>query len=165
MESLYKLRPYFQRLHSNRFNHFLKIFNSLYTDTRNLDKKLEFSLLLDPKEKFDLRFGLFQIYSLDKIISMFKTLDHDTSNLESSLLIMQGFAPEYGLSFDWNQKDSRIKTYFLRLPDNPLFEEKISRKINELAELNNITSEHLKNLPKNDCYLIGVDSCFSKKII
>ncbi len=165
MEFIDLLKDYFLKLHSNKFDDFTKIIALLYSPIRpeELEGKLEFSLLINPVDKFDLRFGLFKLYTPATIISLFETYGYAAPDLHQSLSVMKGFAPEYGVGFDWNAESPRLKVYFLRLPDNPEFEEEIASRISRLCEVHGINSGHLEGLDKSNCYLTGIDYYPSRK--
>lgn len=159
------LKAYAERLHFNNFDGFLEILNLFYTpkEIANLDGKLEFSLLLNQDTTLNFRFGFFKLYNSRVINSLFRRYGYDTSTLESSMFIMEGFAPEYGFGLDWNEQDPRFKVYFLRLPDNSKFREEIDRKITTLARANQICPELLQTLKKDDCYLVCLDYYHSNR--
>lgn len=153
MESLKYLHEYFLRFHSVKFNDFLDIFKSLYKNDEDLDKKLEFSLLINSVNSLDLRFGLFKLYDSKKINSLFEKQGYDAQEIK----LLDDFAPEYGLGFDWGKNDPRLKIYFLRLPDNPEFKDRLASKISQVSKAVNVRSEHMQRINKENCYLIGVD--------
>lgn len=154
MSSLSFLENYFSNFDFKKFN---SIFNLLYSSKphQKLSERLEFSSLFDSRKNLDLRFGLFKISKEENIKRLAKELGYSPIEIEKSLSVMKGFTPEYAIGFD---KDSScFKTYFLRLPDNNNFDEKIEFKIQEIARVNKIRSFHLDKLRKKDCYLLGID--------
>lgn len=165
MEPPARLKAHFLKLRSNRFSDFLRVLELLYPAIKceELEGRLEFSLLINPIDKFDLRFGLFKLSTSDAIALLFETYGYAISDLEPSFSVMKGFAPEYGVGFDWNGVSPRLKIYFLRLQDNRIFEEEIASRIRRLCEVHGINSGHLEGLDKSDCYLIGTDYYPSRK--
>ena len=154
MSSLSFLENYFSKFDFKKFN---SIFNLLYSSKshQKLSERLEFSSLFDSRKNLDLRFGLFKISKEENIKRLAKERGYDPIEIEKSLSVMRGFTPEYAIGFD--KDSSRFKIYFLRLPDNNNFDEKIEFKIQEIAKINGIRDIHLDKLRKEDCYLLGVD--------
>lgn len=165
MEPPARLKAHFLKLHSNKFSGFLRILELLYPTIKceELEGRLEFSLLINPIDKFDLRFGLFKLSTSDAIAALFETYRYAIPDLEPSFSVMKGFAPEYGVGFDWKDVSPRLKTYFLRLQDNPVFEKEIASRIRRLCEVHGINSRHLEGLDKSNCYLVGTDYYQSRK--
>lgn len=160
MLSLSFLENYFSKFNFKEFN---SIFNLLYSSgpSQKLSERLEFSSLFDSRKDLDLRFGLFKISKEENIRKLAKEQGYDPIEIENSLSVMRGFTPEYAIGFD--KDNSCFKIYFLRLPDNNDFDEKIEFKIQEIARVNWIRSLHLDKLRKEDCYLLGIDYYKSDK--
>ena len=154
-------KEYFTRLHFREQNKLLDLINSLYSVNAldDLEGKLEFSTILPTNQESDLRIGLFKLYpsNFSAIISFFRQNRYDTETIEKSLRYMEKFAPEFGLGIDFNRRTPRLKLYFLRLPDSPLFKKEGLSKVQGLSKLCGINGRNLASLSKEDCYLIGVD--------
>ena len=155
---------YLLNLNFGNVSEFRDIIESFYPLEKqdSLRNNLELSLLVD-NNNFNLRFGLFGLHDTEAIIRLFRRYNHDYSTAKSVNNIMEGFTPEYAIGIDWKMNEKRLKTYFLRLPDNPRFEKEIAAKIYKLAYLLGIKSSHLSNIDKTQCCLIGVDYYNSAK--
>lgn len=156
MESLDRFKGYLKRFQLN-FNHFSEIYSSLYSDHKDIQNRVEFSLLINPKNKLDLRFGLFRLYDPQRISSLFDKMGYKTANLEKILSSVENFVPEFAVGFDFNKKTPRNKIYFLRLPDNSKFNKNPIEKINSVFELTDISLPNFNESEIKNCYLIAVD--------
>lgn len=160
MSSISFLESYFSKFN---FKEFSTIFNLFYSSrpSQKLSERLEFSSLFDSGKDLNLRFGLFKISKEENIRRLAKEQGYNPIEIGKSLSVMRGFTPEYAIGFDKN--NSRFKIYFLRLPDNDNFDEKIEFKIQKIARVNDISSFHLDKLRKENCYLLGIDYYKSDK--
>lgn len=157
MGSLSYLEDYIKRFHCIDFFEFTRTYDRLYSNYEDLQNRIEFSLLIDPHEEFDLRFGLFKLYDTKRIDSLLKESDYEISNLNEILNFGENFAPEMALGFDYNDKNDRLKIYFLRLPDNPGFNTKPIKIIKDFLKINGIETVQIDEEELKNCYLLGVD--------
>jgi len=163
VEPLEHFKEYVERFQQFNFNDFSKIYHSLYSDYKNIQDRIEFSLLINPKDGFDLRFGLFKIYESQKISSLFTKMGFGNYNLENILSSVENFVPEFAVGFDFNKKIPRTKVYFLRLPDNIIFNENPTKIINFTSKLININLTNCNEQEIKDCYLMAIDFCQNDK--
>jgi hypothetical protein len=157
MELLYCFKEYIEQFHQISFRDFSVIYNSLYDNYQDLQNKVEFSLVVDKINPFDLRFGLFKINNPKKILSFLKKSGYEQSNLERILKVATNFTPEFAVGFDFNTKSPKAKTYFLRLPDNEEFRKNPDEKIIRLVELIDIDLKNINTVELDGCYLIAID--------
>jgi hypothetical protein len=157
MGSLSYLEDYIKRFHCIDFSEFTRIYDKLYLDYEDLRNRIEFSLLINPQDEFDLRFGLFKLYNTKTIRSFLNESDYDISNLDETLNFAENFAPEMALGFDYNNKNSRLKIYLLRLPDNPAFNTKPIKSIEDFLKINGIKTVKIDEEELKNCYILGVD--------
>jgi hypothetical protein len=157
MESLEYFKNYIERFQQLNFKDFFYIYNSLYSNCEDLRSRIEFSLLINQDNWFDLRFGLFKIYDANKIGSLFANIGYKPFNLEKILHLSKEFVPEFAVGFDFNQNNPKLKLYFLRLPDNPKFNENPIKKIIDLSNLLNINLINLNENELKNCYLLAID--------
>lgn len=157
MESLKCLKNYIERFHCFNFDDFLNMYNRLYPDYDNLKNKIEFSILINQYHKFNLRFGLFKLYDRQAVASLLKNSRYKILNLEEIISFAKEFVPEIALGFDFDRSDPRIKVYFLRLPDNPKFNNNPIDKINTFFRINNFELPQRDNEELKKCYIMGID--------
>jgi len=138
MESLKHFKEYIERFQALNFNEFSEIYYSLYSDCKNLENRVEFSLIINPTRELDLRFGLFKLYDPQKILSLFTDLGVENSNLENILSSTKNYVPEFAVGFDFNKTSPRTKIYFLRLPDNSEFNKSPNKIIDMTSKLINV---------------------------
>lgn len=157
MESLKYLKDYIERFHCFNFDEFLNIYNRLYPDYENLKNKIEFSILINQYNRFNLRFGLFKLYDRQAVASLLKNSQYKILNLEEIISFAKEFVPEIALGFDFDRHDPRIKVYFLRLPDNPKFKNNPIDKINTGFRINNFKLAQHDDEELKKCYIMGID--------
>jgi len=157
MESLKHFKEYIKRFQVLNFNEFSEMYSSLHPDYKNLENRVEFSLMINPTRELDLRFGLFKLYDYQKIISLFAPLGFGNSNLEKVLYSIKNYVPEFAVGFDFNKNTPRTKVYFLRLPDHPEFNKNSTKIIDMTSKLININLTNCNKQEKNDCYLMAID--------
>ena len=157
MESLESFKEYIGRFQQLHFSDFADIYGLLYPDCKELQDRIEFSLLVNRTNDFDLRFGLFRLYDTRKISSLFKKMGHGGSDIERILLSTKNFVPEFAVGFDFNKENPRIKVYFLRLPDNAEFNRDPFKRINSLSDLIGIDCSSIDQREMIGCYLMAVD--------
>ncbi len=157
MESLKHFKEYIERFQALNFNEFSEIYYSLYSDCKNLENRVEFSLIINPTRELDLRFGLFKLYDPQKILSLFTDLGVENSNLENILSSTKNYVPEFAVGFDFNKTSPRTKIYFLRLPDNSEFNKSPNKIIDMTSKLINVNLTNYNKQEKKDCYLMAID--------
>jgi len=157
MESLSYLEDHIKWFHCIDFSEFTRTYDELYSDYEDLQNRIEFSLLINPQDKFDLRFGLFKLHNIKKIRSFLKESDYDISNLNETLNFAEKIAPEMALGFDYNDRISRLKIYLLRLPDNLEFNAEPIKHINDFLKINRIKKIQMVEEELKNSYLLGVD--------
>jgi len=157
MESLSCLEDYIKRLHCVDFSEFTRTYDKLYPDYEDLQNRIEFSLLISPQNEFDLRFGLFKLHNTKTIRSFLKESECNISNLNEIFNFAEKLAPEMALGFDYNKKESRIKIYLLRLPDNVIFNITQIHSIKDFLKINRIKKIQMAEEELKNVYLLGVD--------
>jgi len=157
MELLNCFKEYVEQFQQLSFRDFSDIYNSLYQSYQHMQDKVEFSLLIDKANPFDLRFGLFKINNPQKIFSLLKKTGYEHPSLERIINFAAEFTPEFAAGFDFNIKSPKAKTYFLRLPDNKEFRKNPNEKIIGLGELIDIDLKNINTVELDGCYLIAID--------
>lgn len=117
------------------------------------EQKLEFSLCL-PEEKNRFRFGWFKIYDPNVFYDIFDLFDYDKLRLKNAINIMKDCSKEFAFGFDSNEPNKpRLKLYFLRLQDHPIFVSSTHQKLNHLSR--ELSLDY--NVDIKEPYLICVD--------